>query len=486
MIKTTPKLYYAVYLILLVLCLLPIWTQQYLPLQDYPNHLARSYIFSRIGTSDILSTYYDAKLKLVPNLAMDLIVPPLASLFNIFIAGKLFISISLTLITSGGFLLYREIHRKSDIFAFAPFLFLYNQILSKGFLNYLFGVGLLMWTLYFWVKFRENHTFLRSIFFAACGFAVYISHLSAFGLLVIMIFGIEFPNYIRLLRENRKTLFISLVPFISLWIIPFISFFFSDTASASIGIHYEPILYKFTYYVRDLFIDPGIGFLSGMLLLGIVFIAGVIKEKIVFHYPLLYSLIISFIVYLAMPSKLISTSHADWRLLFPIVILFFTAWSFSSETFWLKIIFTTISLALVTVNIISTGIIWEARQETIENFVEAIEHTESGERIATLFLSDSYPEIMPYIHYPTYAVMLKESFIPSLFSYGTQQPLSYNKSYADIKDRTPELFQTDITTLNLSSLREDYDYLIIYSKESTPPLEGFTKIYNENNVSLFH
>src|SRR5262249_28768124 len=57
---------------------------------DYPNHLARMHILATAGTPD-QSPYYQVKWALYPNLAMDLIVPPLGRLVGIEAATRWFL-----------------------------------------------------------------------------------------------------------------------------------------------------------------------------------------------------------------------------------------------------------------------------------------------------------------------------------------------------------------------------------------------------------
>jgi hypothetical protein len=55
------------------------------------RHLARAYIIFRHGSDPLLSQFYAIQWKIIPNLAIHLIVPPLAYLGGIYLAGKLFV-----------------------------------------------------------------------------------------------------------------------------------------------------------------------------------------------------------------------------------------------------------------------------------------------------------------------------------------------------------------------------------------------------------
>ena len=56
---------------------------------DYPNHLARMYLLSRTGVADA-NPFYQIAWAAYPNLAMDLIVPPLGRLLGVETATRFF------------------------------------------------------------------------------------------------------------------------------------------------------------------------------------------------------------------------------------------------------------------------------------------------------------------------------------------------------------------------------------------------------------
>ena len=100
-LKFQPYNFFLIYGALLVVALAPIWTVAVPPIKDYPNHLARAHILVHAGNSEILRNFYEVRWAVLPNLAMDLIVPPLVHVFPLEVAGKIFISLALALMSSG-------------------------------------------------------------------------------------------------------------------------------------------------------------------------------------------------------------------------------------------------------------------------------------------------------------------------------------------------------------------------------------------------
>src|SRR5262245_53234332 len=75
------------FVLLLAVSALPLLDAKVPPFSDYINHLARCYVILVDGHDPLLAQFYSIKWQLIPNLAMDLIVPPLAHIVDIYTAG---------------------------------------------------------------------------------------------------------------------------------------------------------------------------------------------------------------------------------------------------------------------------------------------------------------------------------------------------------------------------------------------------------------
>src|ERR1700732_5016053 len=111
---------------LLVAAALPVLFVKIPFLTDYPNHLARLFILAWGDQDRFLSTYYSVSWPIIPNLAVDMIVPPLARISGIYAAGKLFVLLIAVLTVSGTAALHFAVHRRPSAWPLVSFLFLYN------------------------------------------------------------------------------------------------------------------------------------------------------------------------------------------------------------------------------------------------------------------------------------------------------------------------------------------------------------------------
>lgn len=113
------------------------------PLLDYPNHLARMHVIAAHASDPAVAAIYDLRWRLIPNIGMDLVVPALARVMPLDIAGRLFAAAALLLPVLGVVALHRAAFGGRDAWPLAAGAALaWNGIFVAGFLNYLVGAGL--------------------------------------------------------------------------------------------------------------------------------------------------------------------------------------------------------------------------------------------------------------------------------------------------------------------------------------------------------
>src|SRR5450830_2170455 len=141
---------------LTLLISIPIWTHPLPPLSDYVNHLARMHVIATLAKNPQLASFYEIDCQVIPNLTMDLIVPLLARVMNVYRAGQVFIVGMFALIISGVLALNRALIGRWSVFPLFAFPLLYNYVFLVGVMNYIFGIGVALWALAGWVALRER------------------------------------------------------------------------------------------------------------------------------------------------------------------------------------------------------------------------------------------------------------------------------------------------------------------------------------------
>ena len=170
---------------------IPIWTHPLPPLSDYVNHLARMHVIATLSKNPQLAHFYEIDWQVIPNLTMDLIVPLLARVMNIYLAGQVFIVAMFALIISGVLALNRALIGRWSAFPLFAFPLLYNYVFLVGLMNYIFGIGIALWALAGWVALRERAWPARFALSTACVVALFFCHLSALGIYGIGVLAFE-------------------------------------------------------------------------------------------------------------------------------------------------------------------------------------------------------------------------------------------------------------------------------------------------------
>src|SRR5262249_42863501 len=133
------------FVVLAAITVIPIVMYPWPPLADYINHLSRMHVIATIDSDPDLSRFYEIQWQVLPNLMMDLVVPVLERVMNVFVAGQLYTIASFVLILSGTMTLNRRLYGHWSILPLIAFPLLYNNVFLVGTMNYVFGIGLSLW-----------------------------------------------------------------------------------------------------------------------------------------------------------------------------------------------------------------------------------------------------------------------------------------------------------------------------------------------------
>ena len=162
------------------------------PLLDYPNHLARVFVLASLPHDPVLARFYTAHWSIIPNLALDLVGPPLLRVLPVHVAGRLLIAAAVLLPVLGAIAYNRAIGGRW--WSFGAGFMAYNSCLLAGFLNFEIAIGLAMLLAAAWLRWREDRP-ARAIALAAAGALVlFACHLMGLVFLAALIGGAELPR----------------------------------------------------------------------------------------------------------------------------------------------------------------------------------------------------------------------------------------------------------------------------------------------------
>jgi hypothetical protein len=209
----------AAYTLLVALTLSPLFFTPIPPLVDYPDHLARMWILIH-GSENYQANWY-----LLPALAMDLIVPPLAQIMPVETAGRLFIALTMALPVIATVVLHRALFGRVGLWPMCSLLFVYNAALYWGLLNFLFGLGVALLGFSGWAASERWHTITRVTLFAIVACLLFILHLFALGIYGLLVGFYEIGSMFANGRRPPKSIiaqaakFAQFGPVILLWLV---------------------------------------------------------------------------------------------------------------------------------------------------------------------------------------------------------------------------------------------------------------------------
>jgi hypothetical protein len=164
------------------------------PLLDYPNHLARVFVLAFVHTDPVLARFYVPRWAIIPNLGLDLTVPPLLWIFPVHLVGRAVIAVMLLLPVFGAVSYHYALNRRLSYWPLASVLVAYNGASLRGFLNFIISVGLALLLGAAWVLWRDRRPSLAIPIAAAGAVALFFCHLTGLLFFAILIGGNELAS----------------------------------------------------------------------------------------------------------------------------------------------------------------------------------------------------------------------------------------------------------------------------------------------------
>jgi len=171
-----------IFLLLVLLYLLPIWSIQFFPSQDGPSHVYNALIVKEYFNTNeypLFHKYYDLNAKPMPNWFGHATMAILMFIVNPLIAEKLLLSGYVLLFLLSGRYLLINVDSTKKWLALAFFPFVYNYLLNMGFYNFSYSVGFFLLAVGYWWKHHQNlrlkHAAILNLIMVCCYFSHMVS-----------------------------------------------------------------------------------------------------------------------------------------------------------------------------------------------------------------------------------------------------------------------------------------------------------------------
>jgi hypothetical protein len=413
--------------VLLTLSAVPVFSTVLPPLVDYPNHLARMHLLAEGGDA-----FYTVHWAVLPNLAEDLIVPPLTRVLPLDIAAKLFLVMIFALMAGGTIWLNHVAIGGWRLWPLFGFLFLYNRILLWGFVNYLFGIGVALGGTALWLALERRRWWLRVATSSLVAFACFLSHIAAFGFYGLVVLGVEALPAAAELRARRWRALGHRIGIVApQFVAPTVLLLGVQHDTPSGTVSYAG-LWRKVDLVFSVFDNYDRAFDLACFAMLLALIGRLVWTRRLRTCPRLVTAAgIVFAVYLLLPSQLYGGSGADHRLPVAIFLLLIAA---SAPRFASRRIAAAVGMVAAATLVIRLGVIehvWREADRVYSADLGAIDALPRGSKLAIAQPSNLFHVVsLPEVHLPLLAIPRRGVFVPTLFAIPGQQPVVLKPAFA--------------------------------------------------------
>lgn len=480
----------------------PIFGNQFLSINDYYNHLARTAVLLHYADDPAYSLYYLPNWQLLPNLAFDLWVYALGQILPVTLAGKLFIVAIFALTLSGVIFLHRLTFGRWSLWPFLALLLLYNRLLLVGYLNFLFGVALWLHALSLWVYFRGARAWLRSSILATAALIIYFSHLAAFGVLAVTIAVYELAVVAtgsHRWQTKLADLSVAAIPFAPPILLAAL---LSPHSGASAAVRYRDLTTRVAGFAAPILYDWRVDGVCCLVLLGL-FGWAVATKSISFDVRLTACAGVLLALQFGMPNVIMTAEGGDRRLPLPMMLLAVGATDLRTGWRSQRWCFILAAGAVFAFRIADVEARWQADQPIYADISRGLSSLPAGATMASAFPPSSFDDFsVPAIavwYLPVWEIVSRGGFTQTLFAFPTQQPLVLTAKYAALAAATPSglLWRVFVAGGNadeparpspaLVTALHEYEFIAFFGRETfamreSPLLQQF---YNGQYIRIY-
>jgi hypothetical protein len=481
--------------VLFAIAAVPILLNPLPPISDYINHLARMHIIAAGNSDPFLHRYYEINWQVIPNLMMDMIVPLFERVMNVYLAGETYTLLSFALIISGTLALHRSLFGRWSALPLIAFPLLYNDMFLVGTMNFVFGIGLMLWALATWVRLRERSRVLRLAVSALFVIGLFFCHLFVLGVYAIGLFAFESQRlcatYLRIRRASGRDaarralpglvldyvltglpflpvpLFLMMSPTRSLWDFVWSLQGKGDGALAAIRAYSDVLAY----------------------VIAAVFVAGAALalryRALSFHGFGWVLFPIGVLTYLALPQVIFETYLADQRMPISLAFMVIACFDVDFRNRFARWGFAAALVLIVTARVAEVEYVWAPLSAGVESFRQSVDLLNRGAKVAVAYADPNGGDSLRdygLVHADCIAVIERSALVTTEFTVVGKQILHARSAWrgrVDTADGTPPTIGEMVHVADLQDANRpraygeywqqwtaDYDYLYVLF---TPP-----------------
>ncbi|MGP0057862.1 MAG: hypothetical protein ACLPID_01035 [Beijerinckiaceae bacterium] len=488
--------------LIMLIAAIPIITNPVPPLEDYINHLARMHVIAKIGQDPNLARFYEIDWEIVPNLVMDLVVPLLARVMNIYSAGQAFMIFIFMQIISGGLVVNRALFGRWSILPLIATPFLYNYVFLVGVVNYQFGIGLALWGLAAWIALRRRALPWRLLVSTGFVLALFFCHLFAVGVYGIGILAYELW---RLLSDRERPLVRRALALVAggLPFLPIIPLLLLSPTWANAGEFEWESGGKIEglFYIIQVYSDVIALALSGILAVGAIW---AVRRRLLHVHPLFFALLcVGGLVYIALPRVLFSTYLADQRLPVALAFMLIACFQIELRQRMVRRSFIMLLMIFLVIRVIEVDVVWAQLSPQTLAMRASVKKITAGSTVLIAYADPTGGEDvrdLGLVHAACLAIIERAALVTTAFTVQGKQIMHVTPSYrnqVDTEDETPPtVAQLVLAAVHKGKAGDEYwsnwsqrfDYVYILFTEDDPPNPApdiLTPVYDGDRFQLY-
>jgi hypothetical protein len=178
-----PAVRYAFFLLLGVMLIVPLWSVNYPPLVDYPDHLARAFVLHHLHDANrIFSDWYSADWGPNPYLVVDSLLQVLQYPFDIYVAGRMVLTLCVLAIPLATWFFLRKASPGNEWLALWSLVVAYDTNFLMGFLSFQLSVALCLVVVAVWLTYLHNNKLSTWFALLLLTTLLYFTHIGGFAI----------------------------------------------------------------------------------------------------------------------------------------------------------------------------------------------------------------------------------------------------------------------------------------------------------------
>lgn len=475
---------FVLFLVCTLLISIPVWTHPLPPISDYINHLARMQVIAKIDQNPLLAQFYEVKWDVIPNLTMDLLIPPLAKVMSVYKAGQVFIVTMFVLIISGTLALNRVLIGRWSLLPLAAFPLLYNYVFLVGTMNYIFGIGVALWGMAAWIALRDRPWPFRYLVSIGFVIVIFFCHLSSLGIYGIGILSFEI---LRLWERRAEPWPWRVAEFVAGGL-PFLAaaplLYVSPTMKLVSAIYWDQRgKIDGLFFVVSDYSD-----IAAFLIVGVFVVAMVwaTRHRVLKFHPLVYVLlVVGLLVYIALPRVMFETYMADQRVPLGVAFMLMACGDLELRRRIVRRGFIAVLVLLIGARLIEVDLNWSTLSDTTSEFRSSVRRIQPGSKVFVAYADRSSGgddvRDLGLVHAACIAMIERSALVTTAFTVVGKQVLHVRPQYlgsVDTHDGTPPyvsqllLVAEDMAPPTVPGYWQkwtDFDYLYVLFTDDEAP-----------------